>query len=72
VAEAPVRHLDVERIVVDADQPLAIEQQLGEVADAAARLEDALPMNCGTARGSTGSARARGACSAARSSRRAS
>ena len=42
MAEPPVEHLDVERIVVDAHQALTIEQELREVADAAARLEHAI------------------------------
>src|SRR5438046_2455657 len=43
MSEAPVQHLDVEGIVVDADEALAIEEQLRKITDAAARLEHALP-----------------------------
>ena len=39
VAEPAVDHLDVERVEVAGDQPVAVEQQLGEVADPAAGLE---------------------------------
>ena len=43
VAEPAMDHLDIERVEVAGDQPVAVEQQLGEVADPAAGLEHVRP-----------------------------
>ena len=42
VAEPTADHLDVERVVVGGHQPVAVEQQLGQVADPTPRLQDIL------------------------------
>src|SRR5262245_38065144 len=42
MTETAEDHLDIERIVIDTDQPLAIDEKLGEVADAASGFQHAL------------------------------
>src|SRR4051794_21772031 len=42
MTEPPVEHLDVQGIVVHTDQALAVEQQLREIADPAARFQHPL------------------------------